>query len=190
MKREMLQTPRPHWPPPTFALVPPLSPASPSFSPSITTPPPPFSTTPAPYQLTLPPGAPSDTARLLDLMNASAMAIPDPAYRQCWICFSPTPPLFFMKVLQFTVHPSSARIPIIFPGVSTMIMPSLSARSLALAFAYIPTAPACLAKCCPPVIILCSSIPRPLLALINHVSLLHLMEPLCLCQWPHPAYYY
>lgn len=85
----LAQAPRPLPVPPPTPPPPPLT----SFS-LPTQPTADISSTPAPSQLTLPPGAPSDTARLLDLMNASAMAIPDPAYKECWICFSPAPPFY------------------------------------------------------------------------------------------------
>ncbi|XP_049646184.1 MLV-related proviral Env polyprotein-like [Suncus etruscus] len=58
-------------------------------------------------QLTVPPSAPSDASRLLDLMNASAMAITVPAYKACWICFSPAPPFYEGVAVLDTPLPTS-----------------------------------------------------------------------------------
>lgn len=84
----ILQASRP-LPPPQPSPTPP--PPMPSASPTPTITP---VTTDTLLQLTIPPGSPSDADRLLDLMNASAMAITDPAYTRCWICFSPAPPFY------------------------------------------------------------------------------------------------
>lgn len=72
--------PRPlpsHTVPPSYVLTPSVLPSSSPY-----------------FHPTVPPGPPSSTDLLIEMVNVSAIALSDHYYEHCWICFSDQPPFY------------------------------------------------------------------------------------------------